>query len=43
MGVWGQAPSINLAYYQKSKFGIAVDFEKLTCPDFRELYISNKI
>jgi hypothetical protein len=23
MGVWGQAPSINLAYYQESKFGIA--------------------
>jgi hypothetical protein len=23
MGVWGQAPSINLAYYQKSEFGIA--------------------
>jgi hypothetical protein len=21
MGVWGQAPSINLAYYYKSKFG----------------------
>jgi hypothetical protein len=23
MGVWGQAPRINLAYYQESAFGIA--------------------
>jgi hypothetical protein len=22
MGVWGQAPSINLGYYKESKFGI---------------------
>jgi hypothetical protein len=27
MGVWGQAPSINLAYYKKSEFEIAGDIE----------------
>jgi hypothetical protein len=29
MGVWGQAPSINLAYYKESEFGIAGDVTEL--------------